>query len=312
MNEVDQQIQEVNKTIGRMQNTIAAATSNQSIGDYGARVNSALDQLGNALAAVELSRQFLKKEIQDTPQTTPGLLSPEDGVVLYNLETRADALAEVTQSRFRKVSNLLLQSINDIMKKRFMFLFAAISIAASPFLVSCASTCKAKPEDYPPRPKAGGTGVKLVADAPKMKDAIATPAVESDALELKKETAQVEKQTVPAGQVRLRKVTTTEKLSLPVTLTHDEYVIERVPVGDAERLVPRNRIHREHVIQRANAPTQDFGDKQVSLTLQKETATVTIIPKVVETVRLKKVSVKTTTNITATVRTEAVITEKSP
>ena len=111
-------------------------------------------------------------------------------------------------------------------------------------------------------------------------------AADGSQLELKKEQATVSKQVVPSGQVSLKKTVVSETVTLPVTLNHDEYTIERVPA--------------------TGEPTTAFGEAEISLPLQKETATAVVTPKVVEVIRLKKVVVPVTSNLTAVVRTEKV------
>ena len=113
-----------------------------------------------------------------------------------------------------------------------------------------------------------------------------TPVASSDVLELKIEHMSVQKATVPNGTVTLRKTVTTQTVTQPVDIAHDEYAIEHVPSNAA--------------------PSTPFEIKSLSVPLSREDVQAVVTPTVKELIRLKKTTVIQKTNITAVVRDENV------
>jgi uncharacterized protein (TIGR02271 family) len=105
-------------------------------------------------------------------------------------------------------------------------------------------------------------------------------------VEIKTETFSTSKSPAPNGQVLLRKTVVAQPVSAAVTLNREEYVVERTPAPDGA------------------VPATPFGEVVATMPLQKEVAGGVITPKVIETVRLKKVIVQDTNVITGTIRTE--------
>lgn len=105
-------------------------------------------------------------------------------------------------------------------------------------------------------------------------------------IRLKKEQATVDKRMIDAGGVLLRKVVRTETNREPVTLRHEELVIERVP-GNGQ-------------------PTDsaDFGERDIFIPLRREVPVVQKDTVVKETIRVGKDVQEQQTNVTTRLREE--------
>lgn len=105
-------------------------------------------------------------------------------------------------------------------------------------------------------------------------------------IRLKKEQATVDKRMIDAGGVLLRKVVRIETNREPVTLRHEELVIERVP-GDGQ-------------------PTDsaDFGERNIFIPLRREVPVVQKDTVVKETIRVGKDVQEQQTNVTTRLREE--------
>lgn len=104
--------------------------------------------------------------------------------------------------------------------------------------------------------------------------------------ELKTQDWSVDKATVSAGTARIRKYIVSENKASPITVCHDEYSVERVPVN-----------------QPVSSPWWE-GESYVEIPLSKEIATGVTRSRTYEIVRVKKSSVCETNLITGVVKTE--------
>jgi len=131
---------------------------------------------------------------------------------------------------------------------------------------------------------------------------VATPSTDADLattntgaqrLELLKEVLRVNKQRVQTGEVTLRKEVISETQTVEVPLTHEELVIKRRPVTDAE------------------AVTGEIGtDQEIRVQLSEERVTVEKRPVVTEEVIVGKREVQQTEQVQETVRREELRTER--
>lgn len=122
--------------------------------------------------------------------------------------------------------------------------------------------------------------------------AIAAPAATTSTvadgteIELKKEDLSVQRGVTSNGKVVIRKTVVSETANIPVTLTREEFVVERV-AADGQ-------------------PTTPWGEavNEISMPLTRETAAPVITPRVIERVRVRKTVSQDPANVTGTVRTE--------
>lgn len=132
------------------------------------------------------------------------------------------------------------------------------------------------PEVKVPSPEAATTPLA----APRSEQAAATtaqpaaparPALDEARLALCEESLKVGKRVVDAGGVRLRKVIRTEAVSLPVELSHEEIVIERIPAQGTQPAV-----------------AEAFMEKEIYIALHREEPVVQKESRVREEVRCRK------------------------
>lgn len=163
------------------------------------------------------------------------------------------------------------------MKKTRIALFLLLAtLAVLPLLTGCSTT------------KAASAPVTVtVKDTPA---ASRTVAATGDEFELKRESLRAGTRTEPAGEVVLRKVVEAHDETIAVTLGHDDYEVVRTAVS--------------------GAPTTPFADGAIALKLNRDVANAVIAAEAYERVSLRPVRVQTTTNITGTVRSERIVTER--
>jgi uncharacterized protein (TIGR02271 family) len=112
-------------------------------------------------------------------------------------------------------------------------------------------------------------------------------------VKLKEEKLKVGKREVDAGGIRLRKIIRTESVNQPVELTHEDVVIERVPLDSTD----------------STAETTDFADDEIFIPLRREEAVVQKVVQGREEICIAKQKTTERQDITDSVRREEVAIE---
>ncbi|MEU6794351.1 PRC and DUF2382 domain-containing protein [Nonomuraea wenchangensis] len=105
---------------------------------------------------------------------------------------------------------------------------------------------------------------------------------------MSEERLRIGKETVESGRVRLRKYVETENVQETVPLSHEEVVIERVPIREGE----------------ATAGSYDIGEDEQSMTLHEERAVIGKETRPVEHIHAHKQSVEQEKTVSGQVRKE--------